>query len=201
MWRLLWSASAFWWPLQVYNLQSPSIESKLSRFYLAFENHNCPDYITEKFFNVIRTRKMIPIVMGASKEAYNLFGPEVKVNALENIVTFYVAGILYPCGWLWRSCRAWSLPATAQEWFGSFRTTHLITKANQKEKLLYRQQMNVIRFSFQVEYNKFFEWQGTGYHYNTRTMCRLVFSSTRSYVLFPSDILIMNEIMDTHVKT
>ena len=64
------------------------LQLKLSRFYLAFENHNCPDYITEKFFNVIRTRKMIPIVMGASKEAYNLFGPEVKVNALENIVTF-----------------------------------------------------------------------------------------------------------------
>ena len=62
------------------------LQLELSRFYLAFENHNCPDYITEKFFNVIRTRKMIPIVMGASKEAYNLFGPEVKVNALENIV-------------------------------------------------------------------------------------------------------------------
>ena len=50
---------------------------------MAFENHNCPDYITEKFFNVIRSAKMIPIVMGAPKEAYNLFGPEVKSKCLE----------------------------------------------------------------------------------------------------------------------
>ena len=51
-----------------------------SRFYFSFENHDCPDYITEKFFNVIRAGKMIPIVMGASKEAYNLFGPEVNIG-------------------------------------------------------------------------------------------------------------------------
>ena len=46
------------------------------KFYLAFENSNCDDYITEKFFNPIRRGDMIPIVMGASKEAYNMFGPQ-----------------------------------------------------------------------------------------------------------------------------
>jgi len=103
------------------------------RFYLAFENHNCPDYITEKFFNVIRTRKMIPIVMGASKEAYNLFGPEgsfIHVDDFEG-------------------------PAA----LGAF-----------------LQQLK----NDSVEYNKFFEWQGTGYHYNTRTMCRVC--STLNYL-------------------
>merc|ERR550517_1761380 len=29
-------------------------------------------------------------------------------------------------------------------------------------------------------YNKYFEWQGTGYHYNTRTMCRVC--STLNYL-------------------
>ena len=47
------------------------------KFYLAFENSNCQDYITEKFFNPLRRGDMIPVVMGASKDAYNLYGPQV----------------------------------------------------------------------------------------------------------------------------
>jgi len=47
------------------------------KFYLAFENSNCDDYITEKFFNYIRNGKVVPVVMGAKPEAYRLFGPQV----------------------------------------------------------------------------------------------------------------------------
>ena len=47
------------------------------KFYFAFENSNCDDYITEKFFNPLRRGDMIPVVMVASKEAYNLYGPQV----------------------------------------------------------------------------------------------------------------------------
>ena len=51
------------------------------KFYLAFENSNCDYYITEKFFNPIRRADIIPVVMGASKEAYNLYGPQVHQAA------------------------------------------------------------------------------------------------------------------------
>ena len=55
---------------------------------------------------MIRAGKIIPVVMGASKEAYNLFGPEV------NIVTILddgwvggfdydvASGFFHPCGGL-----------------------------------------------------------------------------------------------------
>ena len=36
--------------------------------------------MVKRYFNVIRAGRMIPIVMGASKEAYSLFGPEVKLS-------------------------------------------------------------------------------------------------------------------------
>ena len=47
-------------------------------FYLSFENHNCDDYITEKFFKVIKNGRVVPVVMGASRGAYDLFGPQVS---------------------------------------------------------------------------------------------------------------------------
>ena len=36
------------------------------KFLLAFENSNCVDYITEKFFNAL-ANSVVPIVMGARK--------------------------------------------------------------------------------------------------------------------------------------
>ena len=36
------------------------------KFVLAFENSNCVDYITEKFFNAL-ANSVVPIVMGARK--------------------------------------------------------------------------------------------------------------------------------------
>ncbi|KAH9373358.1 hypothetical protein HPB48_018411 [Haemaphysalis longicornis] len=44
------------------------------RFYLAFENANCKDYITEKFFNALR-HNVIPVVMGARREDYLAAAP------------------------------------------------------------------------------------------------------------------------------
>ena len=38
------------------------------RFYLSFESDMCRHYIAEKFYNVLRTKAMIPIVRGAPKE-------------------------------------------------------------------------------------------------------------------------------------
>lgn len=45
------------------------------KFYLAFENSNCRDYITEKFFVNALNRNILPIVMGARPEDYELSAP------------------------------------------------------------------------------------------------------------------------------
>ncbi|KAL1138640.1 hypothetical protein AAG570_008703 [Ranatra chinensis] len=46
------------------------------KFYLAFENSNCKDYITEKFFVNGLGRNILPIVMGARPEDYERSAPE-----------------------------------------------------------------------------------------------------------------------------
>ena len=45
------------------------------KFYLAFENSNCRDYITEKFYYNALGNDMIPIVMGARPEDYKRVAP------------------------------------------------------------------------------------------------------------------------------
>lgn len=45
------------------------------KFYLAFENSNCRDYITEKFYVNGLSRNIIPIVMGASRKEYEEMAP------------------------------------------------------------------------------------------------------------------------------
>ncbi|XP_055905668.1 glycoprotein 3-alpha-L-fucosyltransferase A [Eupeodes corollae] len=45
------------------------------KFYLAFENSNCKDYITEKFFVNALNRNILPIVMGARPEDYEVSSP------------------------------------------------------------------------------------------------------------------------------
>ncbi|XP_053954102.1 glycoprotein 3-alpha-L-fucosyltransferase A [Anastrepha ludens] len=45
------------------------------KFYLAFENSNCKDYITEKFFVNALQRNILPIVMGARPEDYEVSAP------------------------------------------------------------------------------------------------------------------------------
>ncbi|XP_058984902.1 glycoprotein 3-alpha-L-fucosyltransferase A [Musca domestica] len=46
------------------------------KFYLAFENSNCRDYITEKFFVNALNRNILPIVMGARPEDYEVSAPQ-----------------------------------------------------------------------------------------------------------------------------
>ncbi len=48
---------------------------KVYRYYLAFENTNCKDYITEKFFRNGLQHSVIPIVMGAPPEYYHKVAP------------------------------------------------------------------------------------------------------------------------------
>ena len=48
--------------------------SKKYKFYLAFENSNCVDYITEKFWDSLK-HKLLPIVMGARIEDYEAVAP------------------------------------------------------------------------------------------------------------------------------
>ena len=46
------------------------------KFYLSFENANCKDYITEKFFTALRTEEVIPIALGGvSLEDYAASAP------------------------------------------------------------------------------------------------------------------------------
>lgn len=45
------------------------------KFYLAFENSNCKEYITEKFFSNGLRHNILPIVMGASVEDYKAVAP------------------------------------------------------------------------------------------------------------------------------
>lgn len=49
---------------------------KKYKFYLAFENSNCKNYITEKFFVNGLSHNILPIVMGAPREDYERLAPE-----------------------------------------------------------------------------------------------------------------------------
>ena len=49
------------------------------KFYLAFENANCQDYITEKFFAALKTQDVIPIALGgASQDDYKIAAPPMS---------------------------------------------------------------------------------------------------------------------------
>lgn len=45
------------------------------KFYLAFENSNCADYITEKLYRNALKRNILPIVLGARREDYERQAP------------------------------------------------------------------------------------------------------------------------------
>ncbi|KAL7058512.1 hypothetical protein AAHC03_016959 [Spirometra sp. Aus1] len=49
--------------------------SKQYKFYLAFENSNCKDYITEKLFINALMYNMLPVVMGAPRSSYCALAP------------------------------------------------------------------------------------------------------------------------------
>ncbi|XP_064612310.1 alpha-(1,3)-fucosyltransferase 7-like isoform X2 [Liolophura sinensis] len=54
---------------------SPCPEIKNHLFYLSFENSNCKEYISEKFYGNAISMGAVPIVMGARKEDYARVGP------------------------------------------------------------------------------------------------------------------------------
>ena len=45
------------------------------KFYVAFENSNCRQYITEKFWHTALENNIVPVVMGAPKEDYERVAP------------------------------------------------------------------------------------------------------------------------------
>lgn len=49
--------------------------AKEYKFYLAFENSNCKDYISEKFFEKALGHDVLPIVMGAPPDDYEKYAP------------------------------------------------------------------------------------------------------------------------------
>jgi hypothetical protein len=58
------------------------------KFYLSFENCNCEDYITEKFFMNGLSYGMIPIVMGPSKENYKQVAPNLQGKSFIHVDDF-----------------------------------------------------------------------------------------------------------------
>ncbi|CEF60404.1 Glycoprotein 3-alpha-L-fucosyltransferase A [Strongyloides ratti] len=57
------------------------------KYYLAFENGNCKEYVTEKFFINALQNYVIPIVLGPSKKYYENIAPKnsfIHVNDFKN---------------------------------------------------------------------------------------------------------------------
>lgn len=64
------------------------------KFYLSFENSNCRDYATEKFFLNALQNNVLPIVMGGSPEDYRKMSPQKsfihvdEFTSVENLGTY-----------------------------------------------------------------------------------------------------------------
>ncbi|KAK3095876.1 hypothetical protein FSP39_020195 [Pinctada imbricata] len=57
------------------------------KFYLAFENSNCRDYITEKFFRNGLMQDVLPVVMGAHPTEYKRAAPPNSYLHVENFTS------------------------------------------------------------------------------------------------------------------
>ncbi|CAG5122762.1 unnamed protein product [Candidula unifasciata] len=57
------------------------------KFYLAFENANCVDYITEKFFKNALSRNVVPVVFGAPSSDYVRSAPPYSYIHVDNFPT------------------------------------------------------------------------------------------------------------------
>ena len=67
-----------------------------SKFYLAFESKNCTDYITEKFWRVLR-HNIVPVVFQPAKKFYLKIAPPNSfiVKKIFNLLIFLKNGIIY----------------------------------------------------------------------------------------------------------
>ncbi|KXJ28465.1 Glycoprotein 3-alpha-L-fucosyltransferase A [Exaiptasia diaphana] len=75
-------------PMGIHKLQSPDCSLKLRkyRFYLAFENSRCVDYITEKYWQNALDNELVPVVMGgADYENIAVPGSYINVNDFESV--------------------------------------------------------------------------------------------------------------------
>ncbi|VDD77182.1 unnamed protein product [Mesocestoides corti] len=62
--------------------------SKKSKFYLAFENSNCQDYVTEKLFRNAFMNGLVPIVYGTREDNYKDLAPPnsyIHVNQFQSL--------------------------------------------------------------------------------------------------------------------
>ncbi|CAH1775855.1 unnamed protein product [Owenia fusiformis] len=60
---------------------------KLYKFYLAFENSNCEEYVTEKLWLNGYHNNVLPVVMGATKEFYTSIAPPYSYIHIEDFKT------------------------------------------------------------------------------------------------------------------
>lgn len=51
-------------------------DAKIYKFYLAFENSRCNDYITEKFMGNSFENGLVPVVSGPKRDVYEKFAPK-----------------------------------------------------------------------------------------------------------------------------
>lgn len=75
-------------PTSPYSLQSSECKQQLKKykFYLAFENSFCEDYITEKYWQVALQHEMVPIVMGGGDyRTLAIPGSFINVDDFETI--------------------------------------------------------------------------------------------------------------------
>lgn len=116
------------------------------KFYLAFENSNCRDYITEKFFVNGLSRTTLPIV--------------VSLNAFTRTCNFDECSFIFQMG---ARPEDYELSSPQKSYI------HVDEFASAKELADY---LHIIDKNDDL-YNSYFKWKGTGEFINTYFWCRL----------------------------
>ena len=112
------------------------------QFYLAFENSNCQDYITEKFFVNGLGHSVLPVVMGGRPEDYRRSAPSHSY--------IHVVGAVQ-CS-LMNQLKVGSTPGAQDDFASPRELAEFLKELDQDD----------------AKYNKYFEWKGTGEFINTR---------------------------------
>ena len=128
------------------------------KFYLAFENSNCVDYITEKFYVNGLGHDVLPIVMGARREDYERSAPYKSFIHVDDFES----------------------PAALAEYL------HILDQDDSKyneyfqvQYLTFRQFkavpfiVELLCFFLSLIFSYYFQWKGTGEMIDTKFFCRL----------------------------